>query len=259
MMMKHSRSRHFHNLFLLFLFVSKVQAWTSSQGTTTKNQESRPYSTPLCRSLSRRDVFFLSIGAAALGTTTTSIYRAEAVVSINQKKVVSFSWDIQPTGKFPIAINGISNTPTGSDVKIQYTVPTVRLKDDTENNLRILVYQKTGTAAVTSLEKAAQGSWKIARALDIGDRFLGSSDLKEQLNSATLLKAIVNNQSTSTEGYDYDLVNTTTNYQYWIRTSIVKNRLYVFLLEYKQGGTNQYSAEDLSKIRSSFLVSQMNE
>lgn len=168
------------------------------------------------------------------------------------KNLVEMDLPVVPTGRFPMAVQGhvVSDPPhdaTTPHARVSYQLP-----DDWHDNqnLIILAYQKTGTATYDGLEKAAQGSWKVARALDVGDRFPLAEGLKQRLNDATLVH--VQDTPGLLRTIDFDLTSGLSSF--YIRAVVLDTRLYVLLLECTTGDAKYKDEATLKRIRSSFWV-----
>eukprot|EP00521_Asterionellopsis_glacialis_P011146 CAMPEP_0195290020 /NCGR_PEP_ID=MMETSP0707-20130614/6053_1 /TAXON_ID=33640 /ORGANISM="Asterionellopsis glacialis, Strain CCMP134" /LENGTH=262 /DNA_ID=CAMNT_0040350087 /DNA_START=134 /DNA_END=919 /DNA_ORIENTATION=+ len=188
-----------------------------------------------------------------LAITATSFTAAPSFATPIQYKTIRFFWDDVPTGSFPIAINGQTNTK-GSTIQLSYQIPEAwDINGNNKNNYnRITIYQKTGTASVSRLEKALELG--IPRALDIGDRI--GYGLKQNLKNANLvssnqyavtLTAGADGQPQKEQTYfQYHLMTpaaaTTTSSNddsttsddtthYLFSTTIMNDRLYVFILQ----------------------------
>ena len=153
----------------------------------------------------------------------------------NDATVVTLKWDDEPIGRFPVAIDGVSNVAMGNTVRLSYIKP-----PPLSSSPQVIIYQRTGSADERRLEQAFTTSSEqknIARALDIGNRIGDANGVLEGIKTSTLLSSSKRNCCRSDdqrrdEGYacnyyDFDLLDETTKTIFLVSSVVVIRRLYV--------------------------------
>ena len=220
----------------------------------------------------RRDVFrTLAVNALAVSTLTLcspklNVPIASAVANGKGAKggggqSVVLNWGDKPIGRFPVAIDGVSNVPSGNAVRISYTTPRV------PNNLsippKIIIYQRTGTADERSLAQVVSKSGEgraVARALDIGNRIGEASEVLEGIKTSTPLssskRSINQDERDDCRYYDFELQDDATNTSYAVAAVVANRRLYVAAIVCPATlyNSNESFRESVLLSRSSFRV-----
>ena len=177
--------------------------------------------------------------------------------------IVMLKWDDEPIGKFPVAIDGVSNVAMGTTVLLSYIKP-----PPSSSSPQVIVYQRTGSADERRLEQAfaTSGEQKnIARALDIGNRIGDASGVLEGIKTSTVLStskrgcmsdAQIRDEGYTCNYYDFDLLDDATKRIFVVSAVVVNRRLYVatFVCDEDVYRSNAILRDKINKSRSSFQV-----
>jgi hypothetical protein len=185
-------------------------------------------------------------------------------------RTVELLWDDHPVGSFPVAVDGINNEHSfqGTDVSLVYQLPkTWNEMYYVERGVKccnhITVYQKTGSARIDALEKAARLEIPVARALDIGDRI--GSGLKD-LKRANLIRSRSDFKDNGQQYFEFDMTFAPEtcdssagitcpayNAIFLISATVLNKRLFVCVIQCDESQWKQ-AGNDLGRVRSSFKV-----
>jgi len=227
--MKDSRQRQAYSMFVGLVFTLSIPCCTLGWSPLKRIASSKADT--------RRSV--LTQGIALFGI----VGPASKAVAVNWK------WSDVAKGGFPVFVDGEERNIVG-----QKGPASVQLHYDTapDKVSRITVYQRTGTASIQRLKDAAS-KLGVPRALDIGDRI--GSDLAD-LKTARLVADGLYSLPSGLACYTFDLVSADDDKRYLISSTVLNERLYVFVMETnaKDFEADPLTANQLIAVRNSFSV-----